>query len=155
MSRPRLFSDSLADNILMGHHDANGDLAEALDLAVMSDDVERLDDGLATMVGPRGVKLSGGQVQRSAAARMFVRSPELLVFDDLSSALDVETERTLWERIFEHGEATCLVASHRRAALERADTIILLRDGIAEDRGTLAELLERSAEMRRLWSGEE
>jgi ABC-type multidrug transport system fused ATPase/permease subunit len=101
------------------------------------------------------VKLSGGQVQRTAAARMFVRSPELLVFDDLSSALDVETERTLWEGIFDHGEATCLVASHRHAALERADQIILLQDGVAVDRGTLAELLDRSPEMRRLWSGGE
>jgi ABC-type multidrug transport system fused ATPase/permease subunit len=152
---PRLFSDSLADNILMGHFDSNGDLDDALELAVMSDDIVRLDGGLATMVGPRGVKLSGGQVQRTAAARMFVRSPELLVFDDLSSALDVETERTLWEGIFDHGEATCLVASHRHAALERADQIILLQDGVAVDRGTLAELLDRSPEMRRLWSGGE
>jgi ATP-binding cassette, subfamily B, bacterial len=152
---PRLFSDSLADNILMGHHDPNGDLAEALELSVLGSDIDRLDDGLATMVGPRGVRLSGGQVQRSAAARMFVRSPELLVFDDLSSALDVETERLLWSRIFERGDATCLVASHRHAALERADRIIVLRDGRIEDSGSLDELLERSAEMRRLWSGEE
>jgi ABC-type multidrug transport system fused ATPase/permease subunit len=56
-------------------------------------------DGLDTLVGPRGVRLSGGQIQRTAAARMFVRQPELLVFDDLSSALDVETERLLWQRL--------------------------------------------------------
>jgi ATP-binding cassette subfamily B protein len=63
--------------------------------------LSNLDDNLETMVGSRGVKLSGGQAQRTAAARMFIREPELVVFDDLSSALDVETESQLWERIFE------------------------------------------------------
>ena len=72
-------------------------------LAVMEYDLGEFEEGLETMVGPKGVKLSGGQVQRTAAARMFVREPELLVFDDLSSALDVETERTLWERVFRRG----------------------------------------------------
>src|SRR3954470_5369411 len=81
------------------------------------------------MVGPRGVRLGGGQMQRAAAARMFVRQPELLVFDDLSSALDVETERLLWERLAGRPDLTCLVVSHHRAALERADQIIVLEDG--------------------------
>ena len=65
----------------------------------MERDLDELEEGLETKVGPRGVKLSGGQIQRTAAARMLIRNPELLVFDDLSSALDVETERLLWERL--------------------------------------------------------
>jgi ATP-binding cassette subfamily B protein len=84
---------------------------------------------------------------------MFMRDAELLVFDDLSSALDVETERTLWERVFARPETTCLVVSHRRAALRRADQIIILKDGRVEDVGILDELLERSPEMQRLWQG--
>ena len=93
---PRLFSEPLRDNILMGLPDGRTDLDGAVHAAVMEEDVAELEDGLDTVVGARGVKLSGGQLRRSAAARMFVREPELLVFDDLSSGLDVETERELW-----------------------------------------------------------
>ena len=74
-------------------------LAAALHSAALERDIAALDDGLETIVGARGVKLSGGQIQRAAAARMFVRNAELLVFDDLSSALDVETEQLLWDRL--------------------------------------------------------
>jgi ATP-binding cassette, subfamily B, bacterial len=181
---PRLFSDSLRDNILMGLPDARVDLPGAVWLSVLEQDVAELPDGLDTLVGPRGIRLSGGQVQRAAAARMYVRRPELLVFDDLSSALDVETEKTLWNRLdwllagndrgkvssgtVENGEkepaslpssftappATCLVVSHRRAALRRADHILVLKDGRVEDEGHLDDLLERCEEMRRIWTGE-
>jgi ATP-binding cassette subfamily B protein len=152
---PRLFSLSLRDNLLLGRRDPGERVDEAIRAAVLEPDLAAMPQGLATMVGPLGVRLSGGQVQRAAAARMFLRRPELLVVDDLSSALDVDTEKLLWERLIaERAGATSLVVSHRRPALRRADQIVLLEDGRVAAVGTLEELLETSPGFRRLWERE-
>jgi ABC-type multidrug transport system fused ATPase/permease subunit len=152
---PHLFSETLRDNILMGLPEDRVDLMRAIQLAALTPDLARMPNGLETRIGPRGVRLSGGQRQRTAAARMFVREPELLVFDDLSSALDVETERALWEGVFSRAvEATCLVVSHRRPALRRADHILLLDAGHIVAQGSLDALLERNAVMRQIWGTE-
>jgi ABC-type multidrug transport system fused ATPase/permease subunit len=148
---PRLFTESLSDNILMGLEAPAGGLDQAVRLAVLEEDVERLGEGLETKVGTRGVTLSGGQVQRAAAARMFARTPELLVFDDASSALDVRTEHTFWQRLFESGGHTCLAVSHRLEAYRHAHEILLLDQGRIAARGSLRELLRDSPLFRDIW----
>jgi ATP-binding cassette, subfamily B, bacterial len=146
---PALISGSVQENITLG---LQGDLTRAVHRAVLEQDISHLPQGLETLVGVRGLKLSGGQLQRTAAARMFAQEPNLLVFDDISSALDVNTERELWARL-EPG-TTCLVVSHRRTALERADRIVLLEHGRITHTGTLENLLTVSPEMRAIWSGD-
>jgi ABC-type multidrug transport system fused ATPase/permease subunit len=147
---PRLFSESVRENVAMGS--GGGDLGEAVRLAILEPDLAQLEAGLDTLVGTRGVTLSGGQVQRTAAARMFAAGSDLVVFDDISSALDVRTEAQFWERFFARGDATCLAVSHRREAYRHADEIIVLEEGRIAARGTLKSLLRDSEIFQRAWA---
>lgn len=153
---PRLFSDTLKENMVQGKRSrVEESLERAMNLAVMNKDVGDLEKGLDTLVGPRGVMLSGGQIQRAATARMLMTDSDLYIFDDLSSALDVETEQQVWDGLFKEEDVTCIAVSHRRAALSKADHIIVMKDGRIEAEGSLRELLESCEEMQLLWQGEQ
>ncbi len=125
---PRLFSAALDENVTLGWHASAEELADAMRQACLDDDVVAMPDGLATLVGPRGMRLSGGQAQRTATARALIRRPDLLVVDDLSSALDPQTETRLWDALAALPTA-CLAVSHRPSVLARADRVINLADG--------------------------
>lgn len=151
---PRLFSMSLEDNLVLGASMVEGQLDESLHIATMRTDVDKMPEGLGTLIGPRGVRLSGGQVQRSAAARMFARTPQLLVLDDVSSSLDVETEHLLWQRLFEaRSDVAALVVSHRHAALSRADRVIVMDRGRVVAFGKASELARTSETFQAIWEG--
>lgn len=147
---PRLFSGPLRENITLGITVTEDQVLDAVRGAVLDRDVEDMGEGLDTWVGPRGLRLSGGQVQRTAMARALVRDPSLLVLDDLSSALDVEVEQDLLNRLLD-GKRTVLAVSHRPRVLERADQVVLVQEGCVVAQGDLKTLLESNEEMKRLW----
>ena len=122
---PALFSDSVRENVRLGAEVTRSEVDAAIAAAALGTDVTDVPQGLDPLVGARGVRLSGGQRQRLAAARAMVRRPELLVIDDLSRAVDVETEVELWDRLREQGR-TIVAVSNRPLALHRSDQVLEL-----------------------------
>lgn len=134
---PHLFSDTIRENLSLGS--SNVDLQAAVHAAALEVDLAAMEDGLESRVGSRGMRLSGGQQLRLSAARMFARDPQVLIIDDLTSALDVETERILWDRL-RASSRTCLIVSHRPAILHHADHVLVLENGSIHAAGKWSEL---------------
>lgn len=151
---PKLFSMSLRDNLVLGEPVTQHTLDQSIYISTMRQDIDGMPEGMETLIGPRGVRLSGGQVQRSASARMLTRQSQLLLLDDVSSALDVETEQILWNRLFiARRDVAALVVSHRHAALSRADRVIVMEDGAVVATGSVSELQRTSETFRAIWEG--
>jgi ABC-type transport system involved in cytochrome bd biosynthesis fused ATPase/permease subunit len=136
---PRVLSGTVADNIRLGHE---VDVAGALTAAQLEHDLASAGGGLGLLIGHKGIRLSGGQLQRLALARALAPDTELLIADDISSALDVTTELDLWRALRERG-VTVVGSTSKRAALTHADQVLVVIGGRAVDRGTWTELSSR------------
>ncbi|GMV90708.1 MAG: ABC transporter ATP-binding protein [Candidatus Hydrogenedentota bacterium] len=140
-----LFSDTIRENMTLGRSGASdADVAEAADVAQLSDTIQSLPDGYQTLLGERGVNLSGGQKQRLAIARAIVRDPEILILDDALSSVDTHTEEEILQRLKEvMANRTSVIISHRVSTVRHADQIIVMEQGRIVERGTHAELTAR------------
>lgn len=139
-----LFNDSIANNISFGSFNVEDqEIEEAARQAVLYDNILELPDQFETLVGERGVTVSGGQKQRTSIARAIVREPEILVFDDALSAVDTDTERRILNNLKKHqGERTVVIVSHRISAVQDADLILVLDEGKIAERGQHYDLVE-------------
>lgn len=148
-----VFDDTLRGNLTFGELADEDELMRVLDDALIGDKVRSLPDGLDTQVGERGMKLSGGEKQRLAFARVLTQSRDMVVLDEPVSALDNITERRIMETVLDRFRGrTLIVVAHRLHAIRRVDRILLMRGGELVEQGSFDELLERSEYFRELWS---
>jgi ATP-binding cassette subfamily C protein len=153
-----LFHDSVRENLRWARPDATEDeLWEALRASAADGFVQALPEGIATVIGDRGVRLSGGERQRLALARALLRRPSLLILDEATSALDTENERRIRDAIAAlHGRTTILVITHRLSSVRDADAIHVMEGGRLIESGDFATLLTRPrGRFRALWQSQE
>lgn len=149
-----LFNNTLYYNIAYGNPQApEHEVTQAISMAHLDAFIKRLPDGYKTEVGERGLKLSGGEKQRIAIARVLLKKPALYIFDEATSALDTQTERDIQNNLEEiSAGATSVTIAHRLSTVVNSDMIIVLDQGVIAEQGTHAELLERNGIYYKLWN---
>jgi ATP-binding cassette subfamily B protein len=148
-----LFNASIYENIRYGRIDATeAEVKEAIRLAHLDDFIARLPNGHDTLVGERGLKLSGGEKQRVAIARTILKRPPILVFDEATSSLDSRSERSILQAIREVSRGqTSLVIAHRLSTIVDADHILVMQEGRIVEQGSHQVLLEQGGSYAHLW----
>jgi ATP-binding cassette subfamily B protein len=149
-----LFNDTIAYNIRYGRPSASdAEVEQAADIAQISGFIKMLPGGFKSMVGERGLKLSGGEKQRVAIARTVLKSPPVLILDEATSALDTRTEQDIQQALDIVSEnRTTLVIAHRLSTVINADEIIVLKDGMIAERGTHSDLLAQNGLYAQMWN---
>ncbi len=152
---PVVFSDTIRNNIIMGKTFDEERFERAVETSQLKEEMQKFNLGSDTVIGPKGKTLSGGQKQRLALARALYSSPELLVLDDITSALDAETEMSLWRDLFkEIPDQTLLLVTHRPFTAMTADKIIVMENGTVAESGTHDELMEGDSLYREIYDHE-
>jgi ABC-type multidrug transport system fused ATPase/permease subunit len=148
-----LFSGTVFDNIRFGNPDATAEeVVEAARRSFAHDFIEALPDKYETSVGERGLRLSGGQAQRIALARMFLKNPRVLILDEAVSAVDSESESAIQDALVPLArDRTTIIIAHRLSSLLQATEVILVDDGVVVERGSHAELVERDGLYARIF----
>ena len=148
-----LFNDTIWNNVAYGCTDASDeDIWKAIDMASLRSFVESIPEVVETIVGERGLKVSGGEKQRIAIARVLLKNPAILVFDEATSALDYESERSILKAMAEiSANKTTLVIAHRLSTIVDADRILVVDDGELVEQGSHQELLIKEGHYAQLW----
>ena len=150
---PFLFSETIESNIRFGKSDASFEEIEAAaKSSAVSENIERFKEGYKTLLGERGVTLSGGQIQRISIARALIKDPEILLFDDCLSAVDADTEEEILKNLnVSSKEKTTLIVSHRISSVKEADCIIVIEQGEIIEQGTHSDLMKKDGFYNRLY----
>jgi subfamily B ATP-binding cassette protein MsbA len=148
-----LLHDSLRNNIMYGLEGVTEEmLQDVVRRARLKDFVNQLPQGLDTLIGDRGVRLSGGEKQRVSIARALLKGAEILILDEATSSLDSQTEKLIQEAVDEAvAGRTAIVIAHRLSTIKHADKIVVLKDGTVTEQGTLDELLKEKGTFFHLW----
>jgi subfamily B ATP-binding cassette protein MsbA len=147
-----LFNDTIKANLTIGGSYSDAEIKKALDVSYASEFVDKLPQGLETIVGDRGAKLSGGQQQRLTIARAFLQNTEILLFDEATSALDNESEKVVQKALESiAGNKTVIAVAHRLSTIQDYDKIFVLKDGFLVESGTHLELMNNQSEYKKLY----
>jgi len=150
---PFLFSETIERNIRFGKQDASfEEIKAAAQSAAVADNIEQFKEGYETLLGERGVTLSGGQIQRISIARALIKDPKVLLFDDCLSAVDADTEEEILKNLKERSkEKTTLIVSHRISSVMDANSIVVIDQGTVIEQGTHAELINNDGFYKELF----
>ena len=153
LQSPAMFNDSVRENLCLGREHSDTEIWQALAIAQLSDVVEKMPQGLETVIGRTGIRLSGGQRQRLAIARMILADPKVVILDEATSSLDTETEARLHEAMHEFLQnRTTLIIAHRLSAVRQADRVLVFDAGKIIDEGNHEELIGRDGLYRDLYA---